>query len=70
LGIAPPAESEQWNSHFGEEPGTTAEVTFEETKLIAVGDTNDAMKLAAGMTTAAELSQVLGENAIPAECCA
>jgi hypothetical protein len=42
-------------------------VTFEETRLIAVNDTNDAMELAAEMTTALELSRVHGENAVPPE---
>ena len=48
-------------------PGTTTEVTFEETRLIAVNDTNEAMELAAEMTTAVELSRVPGENAVPPE---
>jgi hypothetical protein len=48
-------------------PGTTTRVTFEETRLIAVNDTNDAMELAAEMTTAVELSPVPGENAVPPE---
>jgi hypothetical protein len=34
-------------------------LTFEETRLTAVSDTNDAMELAAEMTTAVELSESL-----------
>jgi hypothetical protein len=43
------------------------EMTFEETRLIAVNDTNDAMELAAEMTIAVELSRVPGENTVPPE---
>ena len=42
-------------------PGTTTEVTLDETRLITVNDTNDAMELAAEMTTAVELSRAPGE---------
>jgi hypothetical protein len=42
-------------------PGTTTEVTFEVTSLIAVIDINDAMELTAEMTTSVELSRVPGE---------
>src|SRR5580692_9090992 len=38
-------------------PGTTTEVTFEETRLIAINHTNDAMEPAAEMTTAVDLSR-------------